>query len=85
MEENIGQWQVLCRDIVLTMTRLAALEAGARQLIEQCVDPFAVRLPMANMFGGLPISEVPLSDLQETALAEGFVTSAEIRKAKNVE
>jgi hypothetical protein len=84
-EEHCDRWRALCRDAVLCAIRLAAVEASAHQLLEQCVDPFAVRLPMANLFGGRSISELPLSDLQETALAEGVVTVAEIRKAKNVE
>jgi hypothetical protein len=40
---------------------------------------------MGNVIGGRPISEKPIIDLTEIALAEGVITSAEIRKAKNVE
>jgi hypothetical protein len=83
-ESHGDQWRALCREIVLTAIKLEALEHGARELIGQCGDIFAVRLPMANIVGGRPISETAISDLTEAALAEGVVTSAEIRKAKNV-
>lgn len=83
-EAHGDQWRTLCREITLAAIRLEALERGAQELLGQCGDIFAVRLPMANIVGGRPISEIPVSDLTETALAEGVVTSAEIRKAKNV-
>jgi hypothetical protein len=83
-EANDSRWRALCREITLTAIKLEALEHSARELIEQCCELSAVRLPMANIVGGRSISEIPLGDLTETALAEGVVTSAEIRKAKNV-
>jgi hypothetical protein len=61
-EEHGGEWRALCRDIVLTSVRLDALEDSARQLLEQCVDISAVRLPMANVIGGRAICvDGPLS------------------------
>jgi hypothetical protein len=82
-EEHGGEWRALCRDIVLTAVRLDALEDSARRLLEQCIDIHSVRLPMANLIGGRPIAETPISDLVETAMAAGVVTSDEIRKAKS--
>lgn len=79
------QWRALCRDVTLTAIKLNALEQSARELIGQCPDIFAVRLPMANKIGGRAISETQISDLTEIALAAGVVSAAEIRKAKNVE
>jgi hypothetical protein len=38
---------------------------------------------MANIIGGRAISETPISDLTERALAAGVVTSAEVKKAKS--
>jgi hypothetical protein len=84
-EEHADEWRTLCRETVLTAIKLDALESRARQLLEQCVDLSAVRLPMVNIVGSRSISEIPLSDLAETALAQGVVTEAELRKAQNVE
>ena len=75
---------MLCREIILVAVRLEALEARARQLLGECVDLHAVRLPLANVIGGRPISETSLGELTETALREGVITSAEKRKAENV-
>jgi hypothetical protein len=82
-EEHADEWRALCRDIVLTAVRLDALDGSARRLLEQCVDVHSVRLPMANLIGGRPITETPTSDLAETALAAGVVTSSEVKKAKS--
>lgn len=84
-EANNEKWRALCREIVLTAIKLEALEHSASELLGQCSDIFSVRLPMANVVGGRPISETPIKELTETALAQGVVTSSEIRKAKNVE
>src|SRR5258706_7091999 len=81
-EANGDRWRALCREITLTAIKLEALEQGARDLIGQCVDPFAVRLPMANVIGGRAISEMPVSELSETALAQGIITASDIKKAE---
>jgi hypothetical protein len=83
-EAHADQWRALCREITLTAIKLAALEHSARELIGQCGDAFSVCLPMANLIGGRPISEMPITDLTEAALKQSVVTSAEIRKAQNV-
>src|SRR5947207_9304484 len=83
-EANGDRWRALCREITLGAIRLETLEHSASELLEQCPDVFAVSLPMTHLIGGRAISEIPLSELTETALAQGVVTSAEIRKAKNV-
>jgi hypothetical protein len=83
-EEHDGEWRTLCRDIVLTAIRLDALEDRSQRLLEQCIDVSSIRLPMANIIGGRAISDTPISDLTERALAASVVTSAEIKKAKNV-
>jgi hypothetical protein len=83
-EANGDKWRSLCRRIVLMTIELQALEHSAGELLGQCGDIFAIRLPMANIVGGRPVSETPLRELTEAALAEGVITSAEIRKASNV-
>jgi hypothetical protein len=83
-EAHSGEWRGLCREITLTATKLDALDAKARNLLGQCGDIFAVRLPMANIVGGgRPIFEIPVEVLIEAALADGVVTSAEVKKASN--
>jgi hypothetical protein len=82
-EDHGSEWKTLCRDIVLKAIRLGALEASAQRLLEQCIDVSSISLPMANVIGGRSISETPVSELTEAALAAGVVTSAEIRKAKS--
>jgi hypothetical protein len=84
-EAHRGQWRALCREITLTAIKIDALERGAQAMVEQCPDIFAVDLPMGRFIGGRAISETPLGDLTEAALAQGVVTSAEIRKAQHVE
>jgi hypothetical protein len=84
-EAHGAQWRFLCRDTTLTAIKLDALERAAQEMIGQCPDIFAVRLPMGNKIGGRAISEIPISDLTDAALAEGVVSHAEIRKAKHVE
>jgi hypothetical protein len=82
-EEHDGEWRTLCRDIVLTAVRLDALEDRARRLLEQCIDVSSIRLPMANIIGGRAISEIPISDLTERAMAAGVATSTEVKKARS--
>src|SRR4029077_446351 len=82
-EVNGDRWRSLCRRIVLMTIELQALEHSASELLGECGDIFAIRLPMANIVGGRPVSETPIRELTDAALAEGVVTSAEIRKAKN--
>jgi len=81
-EAHGPQWRALCRDLTLTAIKLDALERATQELIGKCPDIFAVNLPMGNVVGGRAISETPISDLTETALSQGIVTSAEIRKAQ---
>src|SRR5258706_2700293 len=82
-EEHGDEWRQLAREITLTAIRLDALERRAVQLLEQCCDVFAIRLPMVNIVGGRPISETPVSDLTEAALAQGVITAAEAKKARS--
>jgi hypothetical protein len=72
-EANADRWRALCRDVTLAATRLEALESSARDLIDQCGDISAVRLPMANIIGSRTVTETPLIDLQNAAIAEGVV------------
>ena len=84
-EENADKWRELCRDIVLTAVRLDALEDSARKLLGQCIDVFAIRLPMANVIGGRSLCETrSVSDLAEAALAAVVITASEIKKSKAV-
>jgi hypothetical protein len=81
-ETHSDQWGALCREIALAAIRLQALENRARELIGQCPDIFAVRLPMTNLIGGRTVAEIPVSDLTDAAISEGVITLAEIRKAQ---
>jgi hypothetical protein len=81
-EEHSSQWRALCRDVTLTAIKLDALERATQEMIGQCPDIFAVNLPMGRFVGGRAISEKPIGDLTDAALAEGVVTQAEIRKAQ---
>ena len=80
-EEHGDQWRVLCRDVVLTAMRLEALEQSARDLLAECPDITAVRLPM-GLVGGRSVTEISVSELTSAALAAGVVTDSEIRKAQ---
>jgi hypothetical protein len=82
-EANRDEYLALCREITLTAIRLEAVEARARRLLEGCGDLFAVRLPMVIIANSRSISEIPLGDLKDAALAEGVVTQGEIRQAQN--
>jgi hypothetical protein len=82
-EANRGEYRALCREITLTAIKLEAVEARARELLRGCGDLFAVKLPMVIITNSRSISEIPLSDLKDAALAEGVVTQGEIRKAQN--
>jgi hypothetical protein len=82
-EDHTDEWRTLCHDAVLAAVRSHALEDMARRLLEQCIDIHAVRLPMANIVGGRPLADTPISELTEAALTAGVVTSAEIKKAKS--
>jgi len=82
-EDNGEKWRALCREIVLTALKFAALEETAQRLLEECIDISSVRLPMANVIGGRPISDTSISDLVEMAVVQGVVTSAEVKKAKS--
>jgi hypothetical protein len=81
-EEHADEWRSLCRDVVLTANRLVSLEGSAQRLLDQCIDVHSIRLPMVNVIGGRPISDTPISELTEAALAAAVVTSAEVRKAR---
>jgi hypothetical protein len=83
-EKHHSEWVELCRAITLTAVKLDALEDRARELLEQCVDIHAVRLPLGNVIGGRSICETrSISELAEAAIAAGVVTSGEIKKAKS--
>jgi hypothetical protein len=82
-ENHRDEWCELARDIVLSAIKLDALERRACQLLAQCSDVTAVRLPLVNVIGGWPpVSEIPIGDLVERALAEKVITPAERRKAE---
>jgi len=84
-EANSDRWRAVCRDITLAAVHLKALEAAARNLLSECVDIFAIRLPMGSIIGDRPVAEQPLDEVIQAALAEGIVTQPELRKASHVE
>lgn len=81
--QSVGpEWRSLCREIVFSAVKLAAVEARAAALIEKCPDPFSVALPMANIIGGRSVTEIPLAELTKAAITTGVATADEIRKAQ---
>jgi hypothetical protein len=83
-----AEWTVLCRDIVVTAVRLAALEGRAREMLHQLPD-WAPGLPMGAVIGsGQSIyegdTEDPTREARRAAVEQGVVTASEIRKAQNV-
>lgn len=89
-EEHAEEWSLLCKDVIITATRLAALERRAEEMIKA----FLGRIPR----GGLALDgrigdgrgfcaywpEQTLPELQREALSEGVITAADIKRAKDV-
>jgi hypothetical protein len=79
-ERHADEWRTLARDVVLASIRSDALNRRAVKFLERCPDPFAVHMPLVGKLDG---REVALNKLIEAALAEGVITSGDIRKAEN--
>jgi hypothetical protein len=85
VSDNDKDWRALCREIILTATRLAALEERARDMLAPIQGQFVTGLAMATTVGsGLSLLGVgdPLADMRNEALKDGVTTAAEIRKAE---
>jgi hypothetical protein len=83
--DNDENWRALCREIILTATRLVALEERARDMLAPILGQFVTGLAMGATIGsGLSLLGVgdPLADMRAEALKDGVVTTAEIRKAE---
>ena len=85
VSENAKQWRELCREIILTATKLAALENRARDMLAPIWGQFVTNLAMPTTIGsGLSLLGVgdPLADMRNEALKDAVVTTAEIRKVE---
>jgi hypothetical protein len=84
VDENKTLWREMCREIVLTAVRLAALEERAKNMLEQ-MPPWPVHgLAMSGSIGsGLSLLGYgdSLFDYRAAALSEGLVTKREIAEA----
>jgi hypothetical protein len=80
-EAHEDEWLAARRETVLCAIRLGACEARDCRLLAQCPDSTSIRLPLANITN---ITEIPVGDLAERALAEGLISAAELRKAQDV-
>lgn len=84
--EHAVEWSALLRDIVLTATRLHALEQKAGATLE-AAEKLCQASPPVKMFRHvssiLGIGD-PLREVVADALSEKIVTEAELRGAKNV-
>jgi hypothetical protein len=82
--ETDSQWRALCREIILTAERLAALEESARQFL-QPIEGTHVKIAMGSTIAsGLSLLGIgdPLLEMRSAALKEKIVTESEIRKAQ---
>jgi hypothetical protein len=84
------QWEGLCADIILTATRLQALEARAADWRAGLGGAVPSSLPMARFVGtGRSVLNIawgadPLSRVREAALAARIVTPKELKAASDV-
>jgi hypothetical protein len=81
-EAHAEEWRATWRELLLAAARLDAFEHRARALLALCPDAAAIRFPMMNFLGALPIGEIPHDELMAAAVASGIVTEGEIRKAQ---
>ncbi len=82
-----GEWNALCRDILLTATRLQALEAKAAKI--KAEQGFWTTLPMAQYLGGPSVigvnwSSDPANTAIQHALREKLITARDLEAARNV-
>jgi hypothetical protein len=87
--EHGAEWEALCRDIILTATRLGALERQAIEWRQKLGPAVPATLPMARFIGtgrsivGALWASDPLYRPREAALQEKIVTAKEIKAAEN--
>ncbi|WP_409188598.1 hypothetical protein [Bradyrhizobium sp. RDM4] len=84
---NAAAWREVCRDIVITATRLMALEDRAREILAPVDGIHGLKMAMPTTVGsGLSLLGIgdPLAEMRNEALKQGIVTSADVRKAGNV-
>jgi hypothetical protein len=85
--EHGAKWEALCRDILLTATRLGALERQAIEWRAKLGPAVPATLPMATFIGtgrsilNVPWGSDPLSRPREAALQAKIVTRKEIEAA----
>lgn len=87
VRDNAADWRALCREIVLSAERLAALEERARKFLEPIQRAFGVPIAMGSTVGsGLSILGTgdPLREIREQAIKENIVTEGDIRKAQRL-
>jgi hypothetical protein len=87
LDRHGGEWNAVCRDILLCATKLAALENKAARLKSE--QGFWVTLPLAEFIGGRSILGIawqadPLNTPIQHALREKIITAAEVKEAERV-
>jgi hypothetical protein len=84
--ENDKPWRALCREIVLTATKLASLEERAREFLEPISGQHVGGVAMATTIARFSLLGIgdPLEELRANALKDGVVTASEIKKAADV-
>ena len=84
--ENAAAWRALCREIIFAATKLASLEARARDFLEPIRNSHVGGLVMATTIARFSLLGIgdPLQEMQTNALKEGVVTASEIKKAADV-
>lgn len=77
------QWSALCREIVLTAVKLAALEERAREIMGKA-SPGSIEVMSSTIGSGCSILGIgdSIQEMRETALEAGIVTPAEVSKAR---
>jgi hypothetical protein len=84
------EWAALCRDTLLTATRLGALEARAQAWRQNLGGAVPATLPLAAFIGtgrsilGVPWGADPLSRPRAAALEAKIITAKEIKGAADV-
>lgn len=86
VDRNTEAWRQVCRDIVITATRLMALEDRAREILAPVDGIHGLKMAMPTTVGSgfslLGIGD-PLADMRNEALQQGIVSKADLRKASS--
>jgi hypothetical protein len=88
VERHGAEWRALCRDLVLTATRLQALEQRAQAWRATLGGNVPATLALAEFIGarsvlGIPWANDPLSRVRTAAIDARVVSRSEIKEAQN--